>query len=170
MNNPAGQQYLPTHGGGFGNHGRGSHGRESDIPPVRYNCGEQGHVQGFCTNLRTLCGYSHNSKHMTEDSPELLAKMEAKRGGNIHMINTKPCDGVEPPLNVCVITRGGACTCEDATQGPLQPKTPQYMSHKEELIRKAIPLPTFDAWKQKEVMFEARREFDERREPKNSKT
>ena len=101
---------------------------------------------------------------MIEDCPELLAKLEEKRGGNIHMIIVEPCDEVDHYVNVRVITRGGARMGEDAAHGPLQAKVSQYVLHIKDMVRKATTLPTFNVQKQKEVMFEARREFDARQE------
>lgn len=88
-----------------------------------------------------------------------MAKLEAKRE-NIHMVIVEPCDEEDQSANVRVITRGRVHTGDDVTQGPMSARGPQQGPYVEELIRKAAPHPKFDAWKQKEVMFEARREGD----------
>lgn len=71
-----------------------------------YNCGEQGHIQRFCSKPRTICGYCRSTEHDTEECAELLAKLEAKRG-NIHMVVVEPCDTKDQHLNVNVIVKLG---------------------------------------------------------------
>ena len=73
------------------------------------------------------------------------------------MVTTELRDGADNLVNVWGITRGGARIGEDVVEGPLQAKVPQSVPRTKEMIRKATPLPTFDAHKQKEVMYECDR-------------
>lgn len=103
------KQYVVIAHSGVKSRGRGGFARESGRPPICYNYGEPGHVQMYYTKPRKLCGYCHNTKHLTEDCPELIAKLEEKRRPNIHMIIVIPHDRPIDPANVRVIILGGAC-------------------------------------------------------------
>lgn len=94
-------EYQPARKG-FKNYGRG-YGRGGGRGLMCYNCGEQGHIQIFCTKPFTICGYCRSMEHDTEECTELLAKSEAKRG-NIHMVVAEPRDLKDQHMNVCIMT------------------------------------------------------------------
>lgn len=81
------------------------------------------------------------------------------------MVITKTYDAKCQHMNVHVITRGGACTGEDATQKwiPRQPKD-------KTIIKKVTPLSKFDVHKQNEILMEARKEFERPQTPSASPT
>lgn len=82
----------------------------------------------YSTKLRKLCVYCHSMEHLREDYLELLAKLEEKRGPNIHMVIIEPHNKPIDPTNVRVITQGGVCIRRDMTRAPLIHKMHQPLS------------------------------------------
>lgn len=63
------------------------------------------------------------------------------------MVTVEPSDSSIDLINVRFITRGGAHTRRDVTYRIAQNIVRQYSVPREEnVIKKASPLPTFDAW------------------------
>jgi hypothetical protein len=84
---------------------------------ICYNYAQPRHLARYCQNPCTMCNYCNSFKHVIEECPTFLAKIQERRGENpqVQLIYNEP-HGKDP--TVIVITRGGIIAGEDrATQG-----------------------------------------------------
>jgi hypothetical protein len=140
-NSPGRGNFNPR--GGFRGRGRGGgmgRGRRTDHLLQLHKLG---HLARDCQNPCTTCSYCSSFKHVIEDCPMLLAKLQERRGPQqnpqVQMIYVEP-HGEDP--RVIVITRGGTVTGED--------KMTQGKTTEESGVRKAAEkTQTFDAKKEK---------------------
>jgi hypothetical protein len=49
---------------------------------ICYNYTQLGHLASGCQKPSTTCSYYNSFKHVIEDYPALLAKLQEKQGGN----------------------------------------------------------------------------------------
>jgi hypothetical protein len=120
---------------------------------ICYNYAQQRHLEMDCQNPFTSSRYCSSFKHVIEDCPLLLAKLQELRGpqknSQVQLIYVEPC-GEYP--RVIFITRGGVVIGEyRLTQG---------RTTKDSGVGKSTEkTQTFDATKERQIFEEARKEF-----------